>query len=158
MTNDTRFHLTLTDGQAQAVIDALELYTRLGLGQIDYVAELLRFGTLSAFRADASHGEKEIAQPGEINDIEEMLNQIKGILGYPRNSSHSIGHPDNHISVTRSYEIKKVLQKVVAEARDPNPTMKGVNYDGLIVRYTKDPAPQAETNLSVDYLGETNGD
>jgi len=158
MSDDTRFHLTLTDGQAQAVLDALELYMRLGIGQVDYVSDLLRFGTLPTFRSDTRRGERKTAAPGVIEDVEDMLNQIKEKLGYPRNGSHGIGHPDNHISVSRSHEILKVLQRAVAESRDPKPMMKGVMYDGLIVRYTDDPAPEVETTIAIEHLGEANGD
>lgn len=53
-----------------------------------------------------------------------------------------IGHHATK-NANRCYEIMKVVQKAVAEDRNPNPSFKGVDYDGLTVRYTDDPVPEA---------------
>lgn len=156
MTDNTRIQLSLTEGQAQAVLSALELHMRLGIGQIEHLAELIRFDILPQFRPNASEGERRKVGYATTEKVDEQLHLIKEMLGYPRNGSHGIGHPDNHISVSRSYEVLKVLQEAVAVAREPNPAMKTVDYDGLLVRYTSDPEPEAEPVVTVPVLGDTN--
>lgn len=133
--------LTLTEAQAQAVTTALDFYMGIGMGQIEEVAELMRNDTLPKFRPNLLVGERQPVPPDTLAEIEVYLNDIKALLGYPSNSHHGIGHPDNHPSVTRSYEIMKAMRKTLAVARDPSPTYHTVDYDGVTVRYTNDPAP-----------------
>jgi hypothetical protein len=42
----------------------------------------------------------------------------------------------------RAYEVSRVLDKVLAEYREPNPSFRGVDYDGLRMRYTQDAMPE----------------
>ena len=66
------------------------------------------------------------------------------LFGFASNASFGIGSHHDSGDAHRGYEIKKVVDRVLAMHREPNPTgFRGVNYDGLIVRYTKDPAPVA---------------
>lgn len=149
---DRRFQLTLTEGQANAVLAALELYMRLGIGQFGELADKMRDDTIPLFRPDSGQGARHKVPGDVVDDVEECMSRVKAMLGYPRNGSHGISHPDNHISVARSHEILKVLSKVVAEARDPNPAFRTVDHDGLLVRYTPDPAPEAEEVIMVPVI------
>lgn len=76
----------------------------------------------------------------------------RGALGYPANGSYSIGNARLDGRVQRAYEVKKVLQKALAEHRDPNPSFRGVDYDGLIIRYTQDPVPLAAVAITPQTL------
>lgn len=146
-----RITLTLTPEQARAVCEALDTYTRLAIGQIDVVAGLVRFGVIPQGQAGAhGHGRghegdntRELADAQTCDQVEELLNSVKTTLGYSRNGSNGIGHPHVHISGLRAYEAFKVLSRAVAMQQDPEPKFRGVNYDGLLVRYTQDPAPTA---------------
>lgn len=139
----TQIQTTLTLDQAAAVCDGLDAYTRLCIGQLEEVANLVRHGVIPMAQSDGK-GERVMA-PAEVCDqIEALMNEAKRLLGYPRNGNHGIGHPHIALAGRRSYEIQKVLSKVVAEQRNPNPGFKGVNYDGLGPRYTTDPAPVAQ--------------
>ena len=69
---------------------------------------------------------------------------IKSSLRFQQNGSNGIGHPHVAPSTHRAWDVRKVLEKALAEHRNPNPTFRGVNYDGLIVRYTQDPEPTVE--------------
>jgi hypothetical protein len=149
---DTRFQLTLTEGQCQALIQALDLYSRVGVGQIERVGELANEGVIPCFTANTQRQERKTADHDQVQDLDELLYQAKTVLGYPRNGSHGIGHRDNDVTVSRSYEIKKVLEKVLAETRDPNPKHYGVDRHGLMVRYTNDPAPEVEVMAMVPVL------
>lgn len=68
---------------------------------------------------------------------------MKEVLGLHRSSHLGIGHPHMAMSGRRSYEVKKVLAKTLAELRNPNPSFRSVDYDGLGPRYTSDPEPRA---------------
>jgi len=142
---DERITLNVTLDQARAVVDALDLMTRVGLGQLSAVAELVRMDVLPAFRMNGSsdaHPERRVATIDQCDEIEELMVQAKTVLGFPRNASHGVGHPDNHVSVHRAYEVMKVLQKVLHEAS--NGWEGSTRGDGLMVRYTDDPEPEAE--------------
>ena len=132
----------MTLEQTDAVCDALDAYSRLCIGQLDEVANLVRHGIIPMAQLDGS-GERVLASAEVCEQIEELMDAAKRLLGYPANGSHGIGHPHIALSGRRAYEVKKVLAKVVAEQRNPNPEFRGVNYDGLGPRYTNDPVPVA---------------
>lgn len=141
-------NLNLTVEQAAAVSAALDLFVRVGIGQLEAVADLVRYEVLPvASFNNSKQKEREAASAKICNAVEETLMQAKGLLGYPRTGSHGIGHSHNHINIRRAYETNKALSKAIAEHRDPNPAFRGTNYDGLIVRYTTDPAPTASVTL-----------
>jgi hypothetical protein len=71
------------------------------------------------------------------------MKEVKALMGYPSNAHHGLGHRHNPLDGTRAYEVKKVLDKALADHRDPNPPFSGVQHDGLVLRYTQDPAPEA---------------
>lgn len=135
-------HLTLTLEQATALSAAAECYARLCIGQFEELSNLVRHGMIPWFGgARGIEMTREIASAEEADQIESLAAAMKQTLGYPVNGSHGIGHTHNDITATRAWEIRKVLDKALAEHRDPNPRFRGVNYDGLTVRYTDDPAP-----------------
>jgi|JI10StandDraft_1071094.scaffolds.fasta_scaffold462140_2 hypothetical protein len=134
--------LTLTQEQATAVCEALDAYNRLCMGQIEEVANLVRYGVIPV----AQHAwDKGRAQPtAEVCDeIQDHSHRIKALLGLSRNAHFGIGSPHLAMNGRRSYEVQKVLSKALAELRDPNPEFRSVDYDGLGPRYTSDPAPTA---------------
>jgi hypothetical protein len=82
---------------------------------------------------------------GDLRDgIDDLMKQAKKLLGHSATSSFGIGHTYVPIDAKRCYEVEKVLDRALSEHRDQNPKFRGVNYDGLTVRYTTDPAPVAE--------------
>jgi hypothetical protein len=138
-------HLNLpTIDQARAVRDALDTYIRLTIGQIDVITGLVRDGTIP-LGGRMGEGERELASIEQIERVEALVNEIKAVLGYPRNGSNGIGNRHVDPSGHRAYEAMKVLAQAVAIKTNPNPQFKGVDYDGLRVRYTQDPAPSAGT-------------
>lgn len=141
-TSDIRFTLEINVNQASAIVDALELYVRLGLGQVEYLAELARFHQfLPAFSYDengANH-KKIVPTDEQLQQVESLCTSLRQVLGYPRGASHGIGSRAVSLSVHRCYEAERVLRKALAEVRQIDPVF--VDHDGLIVRYTEDPAP-----------------
>lgn len=128
--------------QARAVRDALEIYMRLTIGQIDVVTDMVRDGTIPLGGRNG-RGERALAELEQIRQIEALAKQIKSELGYTSGGSNGVGNPHVHPSGHRAYEAMKALAKVIAVETNPNPGFRGVDYDGLTVRYTQDPAPTA---------------
>ncbi len=137
-----KLQLTMATEQASAVSDALDAYTRLCIGQLEEVAQLVRQGVIP-MAMPGPDGQRQTA-PVEVSDrIEELMVEAKRMLGHPSNGSHGIGHAFNALAGRRAYEVKKVIDKTVAVFRNPNPGFRTVAYDGLGPRYTTDSAPAA---------------
>lgn len=143
--------LTLTLDQAVAVRDALDLYTRVCIGQLEEVAHLVRYGTIPVARL--FNPERQLASPDQCDEVVRLMDQAKTVLGYPTNGSNGIGHPHVHITGTRAYEVEKTLAKVIADYQHPT-GFRGVDHDGLTVRYTQDPAPGATLDHAAKELRE----
>jgi hypothetical protein len=134
--------LRLTLEQAAAVSQACELLTRLGIGQIEYLAEQVRFDAVRPY-TNETEPERGWSDPDRCERIDALCRAIKRELGLSANASRGIGHKHNPLPVRRAYEVQKVVDKALAEHRNPNPSFRTVNYDGLGPRYTTDPAPVA---------------
>lgn len=134
--------LTLTEEQAQAVCHALDAYNRLCMGQIEELANLVRYGVIPKAQHAWDNGQVQVT-PDVCDEIQDLTYQIKALLGLSRNAHLGIGSPNLAMNGRRSYEVQKVLSKVLAELRNPNPSFRSVDYDGLGPRYTSDPAPVA---------------
>lgn len=46
MSDPTRYTLTITEGQAQVLVDALDLYSRIHIGQFERILDPIQFGPL----------------------------------------------------------------------------------------------------------------
>jgi hypothetical protein len=133
--------------QASAISEALEVYARLSIGQIEHVAEMVSFGRIpigGRYSASGYMLEKLTATPREAEAVRDLCSQIKCFLGYSKDGSNGIGHPHVSLEAHRAWEMRKVIDKTLSEHRNPNPEFRGVNYDGLLLRYTNDPAPSAK--------------
>ena len=129
--------LTLpTIEQAHAVKAALDFYMRMGLGQFDELAHQVRCN-------EFKHTAKELTAD-EMDEFSALTQKLRDFMGHEYGSSFGVGNRRVSITAHRCYEAYKVLAQALAVARDPSPTgFKGVDHDGLIVRYTQDPAPTA---------------
>lgn len=139
-------HMMLTLDQAHAVCAALDLYTRIGIGQWEELAHLVRLGEIPVSRPAAEP--RAAPDPVICDRVAALVGAIKQELGYPWNGSNGIGHPHVTPSAHRCFEIQKVLAQALAVHRNPHPAFRGVDYDGLSVRYTQDPAPVARVEAS----------
>lgn len=124
--------------QAHVLVAALDLYTRLGIGQLEMVEELFRMEAIPASRPVSFDERMAMAEA-----LRDQMNAAKQTIGFPRGGSLGIGGTLVPIGAQRAYEMQKVLAKALAEYREPKPSFRGVNYDGLILRYTQDPVPTA---------------
>jgi hypothetical protein len=132
----TTVTLSLTTEQARAVSAACDLYARICLGQFHVIERMVRFGEI---------------QPTDARDINQVADALgylmtgaQGCLGHPPNGNFGVGNPKVSVTAHRAFETRAVINKALAEFRDPKPEYRGVDYNGLIVRYTDDPAPVAK--------------
>ena len=135
-TVDTRVQLTLTIPQARAMAEALEIYMRLGLGQVHMVAEMVADGSIP-IKAESV----KIPEMDAIHNIAALCNEIRRELGFQVGESYGVGTRGVSDKAHRAYEIEKAIKRALALHENPNPAFRGVNYDGLTVRYMDDPAP-----------------
>lgn len=132
--------LSMTEEQAAVLRDALDLYARLGLGQVDVVTQMVICGT--ALPADG-----HLASIDQVDAVRDGMSMVRHALGF-RGEGHSrgIGADDVPVAIATAWDLKKVVAKAVAVAREPNPEpgARGVDYDGLFVSFSPAPHPVAE--------------
>ena len=135
MTNVT---LTMTADQAAAVSRMLNLATRIHLCQFCEIEHMARMGEIK-------HVSGRKLKSDEWDQVQDAGLRMTQVFGFGFGASFSIGSPHVSKDAHRGYEVKKVIEKALAEWHEPNPQgIRGVNYDGLICRYTDDPAPVAK--------------
>jgi len=101
-TSDMSYKVTLelSEDQARIVQSALDLYTRLGLGQIEAIDRFLNWETR--------------------NEWEGLLNEVKTAgTGFPPNASMGIGHADLAERFKIAYETQCVLRNAQAWHENP---------------------------------------
>lgn len=142
MTIGQKIQIEVTVEQAQVIAKATELLARLSIGQVGQIAEMVASQEIPMYAPNGDS--KRYAEANVCDSVRERVAGILADLGYS-GIGHSLGVGNEHVPIAghRAYEIAKVLQKVLAEHRNPNSTFRGVNYDGLVLRYTQDPAPVA---------------
>lgn len=122
--------------QAYVLRDALDLYCRLGLGQLEQIEELFRREDIPTAKPVSFDDRLTLAEC-----LSTHMATTKKMLGFQSNASHGIGSAAVPLGARRAYELQKVLSKALAEHQEPAPAFRGVNYDGVILRYTQDPLP-----------------
>lgn len=136
----TNLTLTITTDQAAAMSRQLDLAMRIHLLQFREIEHMARMGELK-------HQTGRRLTMDECKQLDFWLALVSGIFGFESNASFGIGSSHVSTDAHRGYEIKKVVDKALAEWREPNPQgMRGVDRDGLICRYTNDPAPVAKVD------------
>jgi hypothetical protein len=146
--NNQQVQITLTILQAQALVDALEAYSRLGLGQIRYLAELVHYQEIPTKKCCAESAQEKLRLAEIADRVEVQCQIIQEILGFEKGESHGLGGRCVSTKAMRAYEIKKVVERELAMWVNPHPVLRGTHYDGLTVRYTEDPAPGCSVSAS----------
>ena len=124
---------SISEESLPAFCDALDLFTRVGLVQLVILDEV---GRDEVFLAPGSQrAEVHLSRARDAIDLAGMA------LGHSPRSSHSIGSPHLDISFKRAYEVMKQARRFQAEWSGSPDMRSSVHGDGLIVRYTQDPAP-----------------
>lgn len=154
--DDGTLTLTLTERQARCISDALDFYSRIGIGQVEELAHKARLGFLRG---------RDGRLPGtdRVAEIENGCSAIKAALGLERGQALGISHPAASEDARRAHEIKKQIDQFLAMRRNPNPAFRGVDYDGRMPHYTQDPdvlvaeAPKARPGDGGEACGEAPG-
>lgn len=140
--------LTLSVPQARATSAALDLFTRLSIGQLNMIAKLIQFGDIPAVDDQGLHGATRKAQVPDaegMRQIRAALVTIAKTMGYSGVHGFGISSWLTPEAARRTHDIDAVLRKALAEYQDPNPWIRNVDYDGLVFKLAaSDPNPQAE--------------
>lgn len=143
-TQESSIAITLTLrslDHALAVSQALELLARLGIGQVHAISDLVRQKAIPFNHELALTARDELDR---LDVIDGICGMLASQLGFSRNAPYDIGSDHVPLLARLALEIKKVLDKALAENRDASPSFGGADYDGLTARTTQDLAPQAE--------------
>lgn len=131
---EPKYTLTLTSTQARAVIQALDLYSRVGMRQLDAIGTALTF---ELRREDAAES-REAVQAARHG-----LDAVKQALGFGPGASLSIrGAP---LPARLAYDVQQVLRQRVAHTESPGGS--GVWHD--------DPLPVTDHPLATCTVLET---
>jgi hypothetical protein len=99
------YTLTLSEEHAQIVVKALDLYSRIGIGQFENILEVYDQGFVVT---------------GELRDTARgCINRVKLIFGHPENGSHGIHNPKVNDDFRVAYDIQQVLRHRLAFDRNP---------------------------------------
>lgn len=130
MKDDYRLQITVSPQQAHLIQKAMDLYTRMGIGQMEAVAEAI----------NETNG-TDCYPFAVYNPVREKLIEIKeSILHQPRNGNKGITHPDVAAAVKTVYDILKSIQKGIATAEDHG--SHSVWHDGDILHLGTEPTPE----------------
>lgn len=111
------------------------------LGQVQIVAGMVADGSILIKTTACKAGSLKNPEMDAIHNVTALCNEIRRELGFLPGESYGVGNRAVSDKAHRAYEMEKVVKKVLALHDNPNPTFRGVNYDGLSIRYTEDPAP-----------------
>lgn len=121
--------LELTKEQAETVVRALDLYSRIGCGQFHEIEAVL----LSRWREAESNDEVRKSLDAAKNHM------FPGIGG---NTYFSIVNRKVPLDFRRAFDLMKCIQRPLAIARDPNPRYPTVDYDGALLNVSDEPLPR----------------
>lgn len=139
--DDSHVLVAMSLAQARANIDALDLFTSIGIGKLEQITELIRMGEVP-MRTDANQPRK-VADADTCGQIGDLMYQVKRLMGYSSGALNGVGNVHNTVNSMRAYELKKAIAKAVATRPGSTSPSFSVDRDGIGPRYTTDVAPQA---------------
>lgn len=140
--------LELTEEQAVTVKNALDLYSRIGIGQLEEVAEVLKRQFDFKFNTELDASQQ--LTPVWWDEIKSSFYVAKAYLGFERGASYGISHKDVSVAAKRAYEVFKVLSKALAEDRHPPVPTWHVDLEGITFRTTQDVEPKAKVVYNLE--------
>lgn len=114
--------VALNEPTAAVVQQALEFYSRIGLGQFEELLELARWGNLRGADGQPVSTERLQVAEGLVRSLKQTL------LGMPSNASHSILSPRASESAKTAWAVSRALRHRMAWDRSPQGGM-GVSFD-----------------------------
>ena len=110
-----KYTLTMNEEQAQLLVKALDLYSRIGIGQFEEV--------LQVYDPTAK------LSPGTRDDIRQQLDFAKAAAGHPANGSYGIHSPEVRDEFRAAYDIQQVVRNRLAYDRKPEGNPSSVHFD-----------------------------
>lgn len=136
----TTITLSLNLEQADVVRAALDLYTRLCLGQLERIGDLVRQDVIPVSSDSTEH--RRTADLRTCDAVSSLLVEVKGHLNYPPAGGMGIAHPHVDLSGRRAYEIARVLTGAIALSKHHGARTDEIG-GALDLRFTADPPPRA---------------
>lgn len=137
-TMSDKLHLEVTLEQAAYISQALDVFARLGIGQINIVDELHREGFIPHLSPSANIDYEAFC---------DVMKEAKHVLGFGSGASLGIMNERVPKGAVLSWVVKKEIDQKIAMHKDPNPDFKGVNYDGNnlnLMKIPEDELPRAK--------------
>jgi hypothetical protein len=125
-----KVNLTLTRQQLRLIESALELYMRLGIGQLEIVGEKLLMELFYKMFKDRYSSSKEI----EDKFLRPMKQEM---FGFGPGASFGISSDKVHDGVKIGYDLQKVIQKHIATVEDHH--KYSVWHDGPMLHLGSEP-------------------
>jgi len=129
--SDKKLQVTMSLDQAQTIINALDFYSRMHMGQFSDLGHLVRMYNI--------HGKKSetVVNFNDYEDADYQLVQFGRALGFSPGASYGIYSPGVHQIARDAYSIQKHLRYVESWTRagkDPSvdkrdSSMFGVSFD-----------------------------
>ena len=110
--------IELSDKQADVLVAALDLYSRIHLGQFEEVANIARMHDISKLDKDYD----------AHNDFEDAIREAKTILGFDRNASYGIFNERVNDIARVAWDMQQVIRHHLAWKRNPEGGFT-VNFD-----------------------------
>lgn len=113
--------ITMTETQARVIIDSLDLYSRLLMGQFGEIDRLFRFHSANQFWKDSTRA----------NELRYHMDAARKVLipGIDPNAYYSICDQENTpVSARTAYDISREMEHDLAWNRNPNGGIT-TNYD-----------------------------
>lgn len=128
--NKMKYNIQCSREQVQLINNALDLYSRVLIGQLQEVESVLRWNIPE--NDDPNRYEK-------LNKLSDAIKEAKPLIGLPQNGSYGIHNTTEVSDVARKmWDMQKVFRHKIAwddEGKDPNiderdfKRMFGVNFD-----------------------------
>jgi len=111
--SEPTLQLTLPASTAHIVVDALDLYSRVGLGQLDEISSLARFGLLT-------NAAGETPSEDALDEADAYLKQTKrALFGFESNASHGIFSSKVNERFRTAWAVLKAIRHRLAWDRTP---------------------------------------
>lgn len=122
-----KFTITVDDKQLQVINDALDMYSRMGMGQLDVsVEEFLRMHFYQLYYEQPAAEETTPPDLTRGKLVEAYINDVKALVfNHPPNGSWGIYNDKVPRACREAYDLKQVFRKVLAEQRLKKAKAKG---------------------------------
>jgi len=109
-----KYNIVVDEQQARILVAALDLYSRIGIGQLTEVVRVYNY---------------EWKTPIPMVDrLVEVMNEAKRVIGFGPGGSYGIHSPDVHDVFRRAFDIQCVIRHRLAFDRTPEGGF-GVDFD-----------------------------